>query len=31
VEAYVAVRNANRAVLEIVRRGAPAKIVYRVE
>ena len=31
LRAYVAVRNANRAVLEIVRRGAPMKILYRVE
>jgi hypothetical protein len=31
LEAYTAVRNASRAVLEIERRGAPVKIVYRVE
>ena len=31
LEAYTAVRGANRIVLEIVRSGAPVKIVYRVE
>ena len=31
LEAYSAVRNAKRAVLELVRQGKPVKIVYRVE
>ncbi len=31
LEAYVAVKNARRAVLEITRHGEPMKIVYRVE
>ncbi len=31
LEAYSKVRKANRAVLELVRQGAPVKIVYRVE
>jgi hypothetical protein len=31
LEAYAAVRSANRIVLEIMRQGAPMKIVYRVE
>ena len=31
LEAYAAVKNAKRAMLEIVRRGKPVKILYRVE